>query len=337
MKKSMWTKALIIGLSPFLVQCVASEQQMNNAELRLRNIDNRLVTMEREISTLGNQSRGQADLAVTVDRIEAGMLQVKGHLDENNRHLRELEEKDKNLIQQLDQRSQKDNQRLKSDLEKKLADLQRKIDQLAALTGKAMADIEAIRQTRTNEAVERATAATEAAKAAQEKARPETPPPPPPTPDKPVPREIVPTKVKKKAGSSGGVAATAAPATQKAEGSLYDQALTLFRSKKYKESYSSFLEYIAREPKGDMVPNARFWVGDCLFNQNEFELSILEYQKVIADYPKHDKAPAALLKQGLAFEKLKDAETAKLVYKKLLEDYPKSDQATTAKKWLESH
>ena len=110
----------------------------------------------------------------------------------------------------------------------------------------------------------------------------------------------------------------------------------MFRSGKLNEAYQVFNDYIEKYPGGKMAPNARFWLGDCYYNQQEYELAILEYQKVIADYPTHSKAPAALLKQGLAFEKLKDKETAKIVYGKLLEDYPKSEQVTTARKRIET-
>jgi tol-pal system protein YbgF len=85
-----------------------------------------------------------------------------------------------------------------------------------------------------------------------------------------------------------------------------------------------------------MAANARFWLGDSLYNQNEFELAILEYQKVIADFPSSPKAPAALLKQGLSFEKLNEKATAGIVYNKLLNEYSGSEQATTARQRLDS-
>ncbi len=118
-------------------------------------------------------------------------------------------------------------------------------------------------------------------------------------------------------------------------GTLFDKGLALYREQKYEEACIVLREYLVKEPKGSMAPNAQFLLGNSLFEHREYEYAIIEYQKVVADYPKHDQALAALLKQGLSFERLKDNDTAKLVYQKLLEDFPKSEQARTAKRWLE--
>jgi len=338
MKKSLWNKALIVGLSPFLVHCAATGQQMSNVELRLRSMDTRLVTMERNISALDNQKRSQADIGATVDRLDAEILQIKGHLEENTRHLGSIESQGKARDQQLDaniaQRQEKASAQLRDELEAKLATLQQNLTRLTSQIDTTLAEIEAIKEVRAKEATERAMAAARTAREAEAAATAKKA-----AADTGSTREITPSQIKKRVTDTKEpqAAATAAAPDTKGKDSLYDQALKLFRDKKYKEAYSSFQTYIEKNPKADTVPNARFWVGDCLFNQGEYELAILEYQKVIADYPKHDKAPAALLKQGLAFEKLKDADTAKLVYQKLIEDYPKSDQADTAAKWLKGH
>ncbi len=130
--------------------------------------------------------------------------------------------------------------------------------------------------------------------------------------------------------------APASKAAANPEQKLYDEGLADFTTKKFKEAYDTFSRYLDKYPKGNLAGNARFWLGDSLYNQGKYELAILEYQKVIADFPNHPKCPAALLKQGLAFEKLKDLDTAKLVYYKLDAEYPKSEEASAAKKRLDS-
>jgi len=131
---------------------------------------------------------------------------------------------------------------------------------------------------------------------------------------------------------SADLLADPAEAAQK----LYDEGLADFNTKKFKEAHTVFNHYLEKFPKGTLAANARFWLGDSLYNQQDYELAILEYQKVIADYPQSGKCPAALLKQGMAFEQLKDIETAKLVYLKLGADYKNSDEAAVAQKRLES-
>lgn len=345
MQTSLRTKILILGFSPFLVQCVAATGQSNNTALRLRTLETRLTTIEKNTSSLSAQNQGQAEMGLTVDSIEAQVMQIKGHLEENNRQLRDIKQNNKegfaNVDQQIDNRIRENNTKIKSQLEERLADLQQNMAKLADLLNSALKEIDTIKQARAKEASATALAAAQAAREASERARLKqkeqaaaTSAPRQPAKTTGL-REISPEQTKKSM-SSKEMQNGAADAPPK-EGSLYEKGLALYHAQKYKEAYNTLLDYIEKEPKGKMVPNARFWLGDSLFKQREYELAILEYQKVIADYPKDDKAPAALLKQGLAFERLKDMETAKLVYKKLLEDFPNSEQAVTARKWLDKN
>lgn len=344
MLKSLRTKILICGLSPFLVQCVAATGQSSNAALRLRNLETRITTIEKNTSSLTAQNKGQAEMGLTVDNLEAQIMQIKGHLEENNRQLRAIKKDNREglatLGEQIDSRIAENNTRIKNQLEERLADLQKNMTKLADLLNAAMLEIENLKQVRAKEASDAALAAAQAAREARdraEKQRKQAAAATVASQQKKATglREITPEQTKKTM-SAHGTPGTDGDSTKKKK-SLYEEGLALYHAQKYKEAYNTLLAYLEKEPKGKMVPNARFWLGDSLFKQREYELAILEYQKVIADYPKDDKAPAALLKQGLAFERLKDDETAKLVYKKLLEDFPNSDQAVTARGWLEKH
>ena len=348
MQKSLWTTILMLGISPFLIQCVAATGQSGNAALRLRTLETRVTTIEKSTDSLSAQNKGQAEMGLTVDSIEAQMMQIKGNLEENNRQLREIKKDNREglatLDHQIDTRIQENNTKIQAQLEERLADQQKNMAKLADLLNTALQEIDTIKQVRARQASDKAIAAAQAAKQAakqaeqarKQKAQPATATLALQKPAKATGlREISPAQTKKTMSSKE--MQNAAANAPKKEGSGYEKGLTLYRAQKYKEAYNTLLDYIEKEPKGKMVANARFWLGDSLFKQREYELAILEYQKVIADYPKHDKAPAALLKQGLAFERLKDMETAKLVYKKLLEDFPNSDQAVTAKNWLKKH
>jgi len=355
MKKSIRRIAMPLALATIFAPWGAIAPASAD-DLRVRNLETRMTVMERNMNTIIAQNKGQAQMGLTLDSIEAQLLQIKGHLEENNRQMRELDKKikegDAALDKQMGSRIQDKNNELKTQIDTRLAEMQTNLEKLANLLNTTVGEIDSLKQLTTKAATEQAAAAAKAARAAQARAEQQkelATAAAKEAPDKAASggiKEIAPEQTKKKMSGGGGkkAAATAAKSTDddttetpKGDGSKYDKALTLYRDHKYKEAYSAFLDFLDKEPKGEMAPNARFWVGDCLFKQREYELAILEYQKVIADYPKHDKAPAALLKQGLAFERLKDVETAKLVYKKLVEDFPKSDQAETAKKWIESH
>ena len=121
---------------------------------------------------------------------------------------------------------------------------------------------------------------------------------------------------------------------EKGEVDLYQQALDLFRTKKYKEAKSILQKYIDADSGGRKVANAHFWMGECEYNMQRYEEAILEYQTVISKFPKSNKQPDALFKQGLSFEKLGDNESAKIVLSMLVKKYPSSPQAKIARKQL---
>jgi len=115
---------------------------------------------------------------------------------------------------------------------------------------------------------------------------------------------------------------------------LYQKALDLMKQKDYKEAKKTLQTYVEKNPGGDRVPNAYFWMGECEYNLERYEEAILEYQKVISKYSGSNKVPDALLKQGISFAMLGDNESAKIVLNKLVRQFPKSSQAGVAKKQL---
>ncbi len=327
------TTFFLLLITPLLSQCVQT-QDINTLDLRIRNLDNRLVKMSNtnQGGSIEEIQKKQAEMAEAIDQLSMDLLQIKGQLDESSHHLRSSKE-------EID--------RSKSTIGLKIDELSEQIILLADQLNQATERINVLQED-TAETMNQAKAAEEKAATAEMTAQraikqQKTAAPAKNKQTKPEPKQIVAEQTKQKAGEKQKT--TPKPKIQKkspaasAKGpgkEIYDKGYSLFREKKFNDAYRTFADYIEKFPKGNMVPNARFWLGDCYYNQNEYELAILEYQKVIADFPSHPKAPAALLKQGLAFEKLKDSETARIVYKKLLADYSKSEQSGTAKKQLDS-
>ncbi len=136
---------------------------------------------------------------------------------------------------------------------------------------------------------------------------------------------------------SSGIARKVEESRKKAargEIDLYQEALDLFKAKKFKEARNVLKKYIDTNPNGDMLDNAHFWIGECEYNLKRYEEAILEYQVVISKFPKSNKIPDALLKQGLSFAKLGDMESARIVLSKLVKKYPSSPQAKVGKKHI---
>lgn len=347
----------ILALSPFLVQCLATSQDLRAIDLRLRTINNKLISMDRNVNDLQAQTaaraqkasvddlqKNQADTSNSLDYLKTQLLQVKGQIEENSHQFQKLQEEQNFYRDSQSNRFQGlgagiESLRLNLDeLQTRLAALEKKSQSDSATLQQVTSEVEKLRETRADEAA-KAARLVEEAKAtgkSEENGNGGTP------------KVIEPARNKKTSGepeakpdqekpekaktAENKKATTAEEQAQK----LYDNGLAAFNAKKYQEAYAAFNRYLEKHPKGSLAGNARFWLGESLYQQQDYELAILEYQKLIADSPKNAKTPAALLKQGLAFEKLKDQETAKLVYLKLQADYKDSEEAAAAGKRLEA-
>lgn len=336
MKKTLFTWALLLGFTPLLIQCVAQEKDVAGLDLRMRTMDAQLIDMERSVQAMKNQAGYQAELSNTIDKMNNRILQLEGRVDERIQHGKKTQEESKDLKNLV-------NNRLDA-IDIQVKELNTRLGQLTEQVAQNSQNVLGIKEARAHDAATQAAAAAKEAEAARARAEKTSN----------GGREIAPDQVKKKSDDKPQTEAKAetppaavekpepaakADKPEKSSGSgkeLYDKGVALFKDKKYKESYNAFADYLAKHPKGEMAANARFWLGDCLYQQKEYELAILEYQKVIADFGQTPKAPAALLKQAMAFEELKEPETAKIVYNKVLEDYPKSEQADAAKKRLQA-
>lgn len=358
----------ILTLSPFLVQCLATSQDLRTLDLRLRTVNNKLISMDRNVNDLQAETaarakkasvddlqKNQADTSNSLDYLKTQLLQVKAQIEENSHQYQKLQEEENFYRNSQSNRFQGlgegiESLRLTLDkLQARVAALEKKSQSDSATLQQVAVDLEKLKEAKTSEAADRARATSD------EAARP--------------PRLVEETKSTGKSaenGNDGSPKVIEAAQNKKANGEpeakpgqeksektktaekkkatsaeeqaqkLYDDGMAAFNAKKFQEAYAAFNRYLERHPKGGLAGNARFWLGESLYQQQEYELAILEYQKLITDSPKNGKTPAALLKQGLAFEKLKDQETARLVYLKLQADYKDSEEAAAAGKRLEA-
>ncbi len=365
MKYFIRQRSLILCLliSPLLVQCIATQQDLKSLELRLRTVNNRMLNLDTSFEDLQEETtnrankdtvealqKNQAGTANAIDELRTQLLQVKGQMEENSHHYRKLQEdgvdyRDSLSIRFHDLNDGIENLRTNQDeLAVKINELESRIQDNANTIREISAELARQKEAKATEAAERArkaaNAAAIAAKSAEEAraravakaktAREASPGQPRIISPRATKQAVTETKEQAPVMTS-----QATPEINQAQ-KLYDAGIAAFTAKKFQDAYAAFTNYIEKYPTGNFAANARLWLGDSLYAQEEYELAILEYQKVIGDYPKHSKAPAALLKQGLAFEKLKDIDTAKLVYYKLGDDYPDSKEAAVARKKLES-
>lgn len=334
MRKKLIFQSLLLTIisAPVLTGCVVTPQDMKSLNLRLRSIDSRLITVEKDVtdikegtgSSVDLMQKQQAGIGVTIDQLNAELMQVKSNLDESQHHYRSLQAENARLKEEVNSRF--------ATVENQTTTLYQQVNQMNSNVDEIERGLEGIKTARIHEATAKADAAARAAARANEQAELAR--------TKNEPHEITPQKTKITPTSGAGEetpleeATTTAPKATNAEQRDYDKALSSFKAKKYKEAYNLFSDFIEKHSKSKLAVNARFWSGDCLYNQKEYALAILEYQNVIADYPHHIKTPAALYKQALSFEKLQDTETAKIVYNKIVNEYPASEQGGKAKDQL---
>jgi len=106
-------------------------------------------------------------------------------------------------------------------------------------------------------------------------------------------------------------------------------------SKDYDGAIAIF-EKVAGDSSSQDSMEARFMMGQSLFDQKNYDLAVVQFQTVVSKSPGSRLAPQALLKQAQAFEKLADRDTAKLLYSKLVKLYKTAPEADLARTRLKS-
>jgi tol-pal system protein YbgF len=363
MKRVLLYSLMLLGFSTLLIQCVATQSDVEYTNVQVRKVDSKVDDIDKEVSELKKQTvrqvrERQAETGDRLDNQQSEMLKLQGQIEENNFFIRQVQEENRELKKLLLSRLDTSNQvnseeinHLKDRLTLTEEQLLKAYDRLAY----AEKEIKAIKNARSAEASKRAMEAAQKASEAEKKARLAAKSEPVEKKSTKAPREILPEPYKidvsdqnitgteeekevkktvskpvKKTVSSPPPAPPKTPVPP-ATATSYDQGMKLFKQEKYREAYNSFAEYLDKNRTGSQAINARYYAAQSLYEDKDYELAILEFQKVIVEHPKDSLAPKALYKQGLSFEKIGDPETARIVYNKLVDSYPKSAETDSAK------
>ena len=371
MKRAVLYSVVLFSFTTLLIQCVATQQDVEYTNVKVRKMDTKVDDINKEIEDLKKQTvqSVQARQAETGDRLDyqqSEILRLQGQIEENNFLMQQIQEENKELkkllLTRLDS-SEQDRSEEINRLNERLALADEQLQKAMERVAYAEDEIMAIKEARSHEASQRAMDAAQRAREAERKAR---------MTDQEVktePRQITPDSYKIDVSSQNITAPsvdekeaqdveppaavkTAAPPppppAQPASppsppssppptvANSYEQGMNLFKQKKYRDAYNSFAEYLGKNPSGSKAVDARYYAAESLYEDKDYELAILEFQKVIIEHSKHELAPKALYRQGLSFEKIGDPETARIVYNKLVDTYPKSAEVASAKTRLES-
>ena len=365
MKRLVLYSFVFLGFSTLLVQCVATQQDMEYTNIRVRQMDTKMEEIDKEIAKLKNVQVSQAEAGQRLDYQQTEILRLQGEIEEQTFLLRQIQEENQDLkkllqskIDATEQSSSAEIRRLNDRISINEEQLLKAQDRLTFAENEIMA----VKEARSMEAADRAREAAQRAREAEKMARQAAEREAAETRTAAEqsrstgPKEIVPDAYKVDVSSQNITEAAAEEKEEAAEvkpeektetpppaapgvsaaPSSYDKGLTLFKQKKYRDAYTAFAEYLDKNPSGSQAVEARYYAAESLYEDKDYELAILEFQKVIVENPQHLMAPKALYKQGLSFEKIGDQETARIVYNKLVDTYPNSDQTGAAKSRIDA-
>lgn len=352
MNKATLNLLIVLSLSPFLVQC-ASQDEVRTLSNQLRAVNKKLEDMQ--ANTVGEMQKKQASSSGQLNEMQQEILALKGELEATAVSNRKLQEQNKGLETSL-----------QDIVTKQSSETDIKITQLNEQLKQQQDHVATLQEARVQEADRKAKAAAEAAEAARLKVKTvgATPagvaqlqpdrkkmikgqPQPTATPAKPETAATLPAPQPAAKSTPAETVAAApsspppeptakkepapAPAPPSPNDELFSQAQKKYESGNYQGAYEGFESSIDKNGNGANATQARYMMGESLYQQKEYDKAILQYQQIITSQPKHAKTPAALLKQGMAFEQLSDKDTAKIIYQKILNSYGSSPEAAQAK------
>jgi TolA-binding protein len=366
MKQAYLYSLILLGLSTILVQCVATQKDMEYTNVQVRKVDSRVEGIDKEIAELKKQTvkevqERQAETGDRLDYHQSEILRLQGEIEENHFFIQQMNEENKELKKLLLSRIKTSEENSSEEINKLKGRLALTEDQLLKANDRlifAENEIKAIKDARSQEAAKQAMEAAQRVREAERKARLAA--------EKEAakreaakrekssrgPREILPDPYKIDVSNQN---ITEGTTEEKEEGKTVSKpvkktttppvatpppAVTpppAATATSYDRGMTLFKQKKYRDAYNsfaeylDKNPTARYYAAQSLYDDKDFELAILEFQKIIVEHPQDSLAPKALYKQGLSFEKIGDPETARIVYNKLVDTYPGSAEVSSAK------
>jgi TolA-binding protein len=179
MKRTLFYAAVILSTSTFLIQCVATQQDVEYTNVKVRQMDTKVAGMDKEIDSLKKQTMesAQAREAATGERLEyqqSEIMRLQGEIEENNFLSRQIREENRELKQLLLNRLAASDSKRDEDINRlaeRLALIDEQLRKAAERVNLAENEIKGIKEARSQEAAQRAMEAARKAREAERKAR----------------------------------------------------------------------------------------------------------------------------------------------------------------------
>ncbi|MPY71516.1 MAG: tol-pal system protein YbgF [Alphaproteobacteria bacterium] len=108
----------------------------------------------------------------------------------------------------------------------------------------------------------------------------------------------------------------------------YDRAHTLIvKEQNFTEAERVLRDFIDRNPKHDLTPNAHYWLGRTYFVREDFQQAAFTFAEGVQKFPRSEKAPANLLNLGMSLARLGKEREACTAYSRLLQNFPDAEES----------
>ncbi|GGO74913.1 tol-pal system protein YbgF [Bowmanella pacifica] len=109
------------------------------------------------------------------------------------------------------------------------------------------------------------------------------------------------------------------------EQEAYDRAVNLIlRDKRYDQAIPEFEAFLKAYPTSGFAANARYWLGQLLFNKQDWSGAASHFERVISEFPDSNKRADSLLKLGMIAQNQANLARAQQLYEQVVREYPDS-------------
>jgi TolA-binding protein len=122
------------------------------------------------------------------------------------------------------------------------------------------------------------------------------------------------------------------PASPDYPEALYQKGRILFLQEEYESSILVLQGFISRYPQSPFVPNAYFWVGECLYSLGRLDEASAIYRTIVRDYPTSFKVEASQYRISLIDIARREVQLSKLLkwshedFLKSMEDFQRREK-----------
>ena len=179
MKQAFLYSLILLGLSTMLVQCIATQKDMEYTNVQVRKVDSKVEEIDREIAKLKKQTvkevqERQAETGNRLDYHQSEILRLQGEIEENHFFIQQMNEENKALKKLLLSRIKTSEENSSGEINKLKGRLALTEDQLLKANDRltfAENEIQAIKDARSQEAAKQAMEAAQRVREAERKAR----------------------------------------------------------------------------------------------------------------------------------------------------------------------